>query len=90
MFSVPYAESMSVEFVPHKRELGETIRRLRVEKGLSTRQFCTMVGMSRRNLALIESGSISPRVTMLERIAAGLETTVSQLTDFKTKGDNDL
>lgn len=86
----PYAESMSVEFRTHKSELGATIRRIRESKGLPTRKFSEMVGMSRRNLALIESGSISPKVTMLERIAAGLETSVSQLTDFKTDGDSYL
>lgn len=75
-------------FRTHKSELGQTIRSLRESKGLSTRKFSEMVGMSRRNLMLIEAGEVSPKVTMLERIASGLDTTVSFLTDFKTEGDD--
>lgn len=78
---------MSDTFRTHRRELGANIRQLRESRGFSTRVFCGMVGMSRRNLALIESGSISPKVVMLERIAAGLEVSVSELVDFKTDGD---
>ena len=78
---------MSDMFRTHRRELGERIRRLREEQGLSTRVFCDMVGMSRRSLSLIEKGETSPRVVMLERIALGLGSSVSELTDFQTDGD---
>jgi transcriptional regulator with XRE-family HTH domain len=78
---------MNGAFKTHRRELGANIRKIRESRGLSTRVFCGMIGLNRRDLALIERGSISPKVVTLERIAAGLEVSVSSLVDFQTDGD---
>lgn len=62
-----------------KIQLGTTIARLRAEACISQASFALMVGVSRKYIIDIESGKANPTVDVLERIAGGLDTTVSRL-----------
>lgn len=57
-------------------ELGQKIKALRLEKGLSQRQICGEF-MTRNMLSLIENGAAKPSMDTLRYLAARLETPVS-------------
>lgn len=66
----------------HRRELGAAIRKERTRRGISTRKFAAMVGVSASYLHDVETGSSSPTVDMLVRIAGGLGMEVRELIAF--------
>ena len=53
--------------------IGETIRRLRMQLGLSQRELARMAGVSQSLIARIESGSVNPRYETVARILNVLE-----------------
>ncbi|WP_031440211.1 helix-turn-helix domain-containing protein [Sphingomonas sp. FUKUSWIS1] len=52
--------------------LGENVRRLRKERGLSQEELAFQAGMKRSYLSDIERGTRNPSVRALERIAEAL------------------
>ena len=60
-------------------ELGPRVRALRDAMGLSLRDLAARSGVSAPMLSQVERGETSPTLTVAERIAAGLELTLSQL-----------
>lgn len=59
--------------------LGQKIKRLRTEKGISQISFSEMIGIENSNLSRIESGRTNPTYTTLNKIATALEISLSEL-----------
>src|SRR3954451_10124267 len=59
--------------------LGERVRSLREAMDLSLRDLAERSGVSAPMLSQVECGETSPTLAVAEKIAAGLELTLSQL-----------
>ena len=59
--------------------LGNNLRKLRVERGLSLDETAKITGVSKAMLGQVERGESSPTVSSLWKIAAGLRVTFSSL-----------
>jgi transcriptional regulator with XRE-family HTH domain len=70
------------------RRLGERIRELRKERGLSQQGLAERAGgrTSAKHIGAVERGSSVPSATSLVRIAQGLEVTVGELFSTITPG----
>lgn len=79
----------TIEYTSHRTELGQRIAQLRSRQRLSGRKFALMIGISRTYLRKVESAEASPTFDMLERIAAGLGVSVTDLVSFPND-DNEL
>jgi len=55
-----------------RRTLGENVRRLRRERGLSQHALAGLAGVSTQYVGLVESGRGNPRSTTLAALAAAL------------------
>lgn len=53
-------------------ELGERVRHLREERGLSQRELAEKIGSTQPAIARLEAGGVAPSIQTLERIAAAL------------------
>ncbi len=62
-----------------EKQLGERIKQLRAEKGLSQEKFALLIDMDRTYFATVESGKRNISLKNIEKIAKGLEVTISQL-----------
>lgn len=62
-----------------RQELGSRIRQLRQESSLTQEKFALMVNVERSYLARLESGSRNPSIDVIERIACGLNLSLSEL-----------
>jgi len=58
---------------------GAAVRRKREQVGISQEDLASRAGLDRTYVSGIERGIRNPTVRMVERIAAALETTPSQL-----------
>ena len=63
----------------HDGPVGARVRALREAMGLSLRDLAERSGVSAPMLSQVERGETSPTLAVAERIAAGLELTLSQL-----------
>lgn len=63
----------------HNGSLGLRVRSLREAMDLSLRDLAERSGVSAPMLSQVERGETSPTIALAERIAAGLELTLSQL-----------
>jgi XRE family transcriptional regulator, regulator of sulfur utilization len=66
--------------------LGTRVRALREGMGLSLRELAARTGVSPPMLSQVERGETSPTLTVAERIADGLELTLSQLLRLDERG----
>lgn len=64
---------------PEHAALGDAIRRLRLERGLSQEQLAERAGTDLTQIGGIERGVRNPSYTTLVRLAAALETRVGEL-----------
>jgi len=64
------------------RSLGDTIRKIRVAKGLTREKFAIETGMARSYIYQIEEGTSNPTIKALIGIATVLEVSVKDLVDF--------
>lgn len=64
------------------KEFGKTVKRLRLEKGLSTRQFAYDADIAHSAVARIEAGETNPTLTTFLKIANALKISPAQLLDF--------
>lgn len=61
------------------QEIGQNVRSLRKERGVTLRRFGMMVGMDKTYLSGIENGKRNATVSTLERIADGLDVPLEDL-----------
>lgn len=61
------------------KKIGESIRLLRLKKGLSQEQLALHSGVNTSYLGQVERGENNPTVHTLEKIAAGLEVPLGSL-----------
>ena len=59
--------------------LGETIKALRLEKGLTQPQHADLVGVSKGMISIWENNINEPKATYLKALASALDVTVDQL-----------
>ena len=57
-------------------ELGEQVRKLREERGLSQQELARLVGTSQPAIARLEAGSVDPRLETLRRLSDALDADV--------------
>ncbi len=62
-----------------EREIGLRIKDLRAEAGISQEKLAFEIGMARSYLAEVETGRRNVSIRNLEKIAAGLDISLSQL-----------
>ena len=62
-----------------RQAFGRRVRMLRKERSLSLRQFALSIGTDKTFLSNIENGRQSPTLDTIERIASGLDVTISFL-----------
>ena len=62
------------------KELGKNIKRLRIEKGLSTRQFAYEADIAHSAVARLEAGLSNPTYTTLLKIADALSVDLNTIT----------
>lgn len=60
-------------------ELGNKIRTLRLESGLSQEKFALKIGMDRTYFASVEAGKRNIAIINIQKIANGLGVTLSEL-----------
>jgi XRE family transcriptional regulator, regulator of sulfur utilization len=70
----------------HNGALGTRVRALREGMGLSLRDLAARSGVSPPMLSQVERGETSPTLAIAERIAGGLELTLSQLLRLDERG----
>lgn len=64
---------------PEHAALGEAVRRLRLEAGMSQEQLAEAAGTDLTQIGGIERGVRNPSYTTMVRLAAALETSVGEL-----------
>jgi DNA-binding Xre family transcriptional regulator len=65
------------------KKLGENLRKLRKEKGLSLREMSYACSIDNSKIAKIEKGMINITYTTLLQLASALETQPSALLDYE-------
>ena len=72
-----------------KKLLGEKIRKVREERGLSQRELASNIEkLSNATISQIENGKRNITLDTLEKISKGLSINVSQLVSFKKENDD--
>ena len=61
------------------KQLGERIKELRKETGLSQEKFALKIDMDRTYFATVESGKRNISLQNIEKIAKGLNITIAEL-----------
>ena len=67
------------EFPAVQRVLGERVRRLRAERGLSQRGLAEGAGVHERHVQRVEAGASNLRVSTVALLARALGTTVGEM-----------
>lgn len=62
-----------------QQEIGKRIRELRLTTGLSQEKFALKIGMDRTYFASVEVGKRNISIVNLEKIANGLDVSLSEL-----------
>jgi transcriptional regulator with XRE-family HTH domain len=62
-----------------QRDLGKSIRKLRMKTGLSQEKFALQIGMDRTYFASVEAGKRNISIVNIEKIATGLCVPISTL-----------
>jgi transcriptional regulator with XRE-family HTH domain len=65
-----------------RRRLGLNLKRLRRAKGWSQEEFADRADMHRTYVSAIERGVQNPTITIVEKLALTLETTIGDLVDL--------
>jgi len=61
------------------KEFGKNLKKLRIERGLSTRKFADEADISHSSVGRLEAGLSNPTITTLIRIAEALEVDLNKL-----------
>lgn len=62
-----------------KQALGNNIKKIRKETGLSQEKFALLIGMDRTYFSSVESGKRNISIENIEKIAKGLNISLSEL-----------
>jgi len=65
------------------QKLGLRVQQLRQAKGWSQDEFAHRANLHRTYVSGVERGIRNPTITVLEKLAAGLEITLSELVDLE-------
>lgn len=65
-----------------RKRLGERIKALRGQQGLSQRKLALMIGSNQTHIWQIENGTVNVGLDILCRLADALEVNVRDLIDF--------
>ena len=65
-----------------RRKLGQRIKALRKQQGLTIEKLAFENDLAKGNLSEIEKGAVDPKISTLERIADGLSISLKELFDF--------
>ena len=71
-------------------KIGELIREIRNEKGISLRKLADIVGVSNVNILYIEKGRINTSLPVLKGIAKALNYNIDKLLSFANMIDDDI
>jgi SOS-response transcriptional repressor LexA len=71
-----------------KKELGQTIKKLRILAGLTQEQLAQKVGVTKANVSKYEAGAHAPEMERLARLADVLGVSVSELMRLAERGGN--
>jgi putative transcriptional regulator len=66
------------------KKLGNRIREIRQEKGITQVTLAHSVGKDQQSIQRLEAGNVNPSYYYLYEIAVGLETTVANLLSIST------
>ena len=72
------------------KKIGEIIKELRNEKGISLRKLAEIVNVSNVNILYIEKGKINTSLTILKSIAKTLNYNIDKLLSFANMVDDDI
>jgi transcriptional regulator with XRE-family HTH domain len=67
-------------------DVGQRLRALRSERGLSIRALAELSGLNVNTLSLIENGKTSPSVSTLQQLAHGLEVPITAFFETQDSG----
>ena len=62
-----------------KQKLGNRIRTLRIEKGISQEKFALLIEMDRTYFSSVENGKRNISIINIEKIARGLDVSLEKL-----------
>ena len=65
-----------------KIKFGKKIKKLRVQKGLSQEKLALIAGIDRTYIPAIEKGERNISISIIERLADGLNVEISELFKF--------
>lgn len=65
-----------------RKELGSTLRELRLQQGLTQSQLATEAGIQQGQISKIESGRVTPTIATVERLAAALRLSQARRKDL--------
>ena len=72
------------------KKIGEIIREIRNEKGISLRKLAEIVNVSNVNILYIEKGKINTSLPVLKGIAEALNYNIDKLLAFADMVDDDI
>ena len=72
------------------KKIGEIIREIRNEKGISLRRLAEIVNVSNVNILYIEKGKINTSLPILKGIASALNYNIDKLLSFANMIDDDI
>ena len=72
------------------KKIGEIIREIRNEKGISLRRLAEIVNVSNVNILYIEKGKINTSLPVLRGIAKALNYNIDKLLSFANMIDDDI
>ena len=72
------------------KKIGEIIREIRNEKGISLRKLAEIVNISNVNILYIEKGKINTSLSVLKGIASALNYNIDKLLSFANMIDDDI
>ena len=61
------------------KKLGNNLKKIRLEKGMSQGDICRATGMDRGYISRVESGQKNPTISNLEKIAVALKISPDEL-----------
>lgn len=61
------------------KKLGENLRRIRKEKGMTQEDLCNVLDLDRGYISSIENGKRNPTLSTLKKLADALKVSVDEL-----------